>query len=151
MCLACGRNPLVSTNLCDPCLAYRREKKRRETKERLAAGLCMKCGQTNKLPHNSKCEVCFFKELSNQHFSSVADHEALRKLFHKNGGRCAYSNQPLTLGLNATVDHITPVAKGGSLGIENIQFLHATVNQMKWSFTEEEFLYFVKAIHDHRS
>lgn len=56
----------------------------------------------------------------------------------------------LTLGRDAELDHRVPIAKGGSNGPENVQWVHSVINQMKWSYSESDFLSFVKAIYDHR-
>lgn len=151
LCLSCGKlPPSPNRSLCQPCLDLRRDKAREYRQTRLAAGLCVRCGKTGKLPHSSNCEVCFFKDLSNQTFGTVVEGEPLRNLFWANGGRCVYSNLPLTFGLDATLDHIVPVAKGGTDTIDNVQFVHSMANQMKWSYLESEFLGFIKAIYEHK-
>lgn len=136
--------------MCFGCLEKTRDNMRAKRTERLAAGLCVQCGKARKLPHSVACEPCFFKTLSHDHFGSRADAPFLTTLFYANGGRCVYSGLPLTLGLDTHIDHIEPVAKGGSLAPENVQFVHSMINQMKWSYSEDEFLRMVKTIYEHR-
>lgn len=151
LCTVCGQRPHVSNRtLCRQCLEYRRDKKRDETKHRKTKGLCVTCGRTPHLPDCSRCETCFFKALSNQHVGNVCHAAALRDLFTAQNGRCAYSGVTLTLGVNAELDHIQPISQGGSHDLSNAQFVHSVVNQMKWSYTEQDFLSFVKAIYEHR-
>lgn len=151
LCLLCGKTPSVPSRVfCRPCLDIRRDAAREKRKRFADAGLCNRCGRLPFLSHSPKCEDCFFKELSNQHFGTVSEFNILKQQFHANGGRCVYSNLPLTLGLDAELDHKRPIAKGGSQGTENIQWVHRMVNQMKWSYTEQQFLSFVRLIYEHR-
>ncbi len=80
-------------------------------------------------------------------------------LFYKQDGKCKYSGKELTFsdvqsGPNfdrvknqtASLDRIDS-SKGYTL--DNVQFVHKTVNTMKWDFTEEKFLSLIKKIYKH--
>lgn len=54
----------------------------------------------------------------------------LAEIFTAQGGKCAYCKASLTK-VKKHVDHIQPLARGGSNGRENIQFLCAPCNQTK--------------------
>ena len=71
----------------------------------------------------------------------------LQKLFDDAGGICPYSGRKLTLGVDAEIDHREPRSKGGSDFIENLQWVHKVVNQMKYNYSEEDFLAVVAEIY----
>lgn len=53
--------------------------------------------------------------------------------------RCAMTGRILEPN-TASVDHIYPVSRGGSFGIENLQIVHAQVNTAKGTMTTQEFV-----------
>lgn len=63
----------------------------------------------------------------------------LRQMVERQGFRCAYSGRELTPE-TASVDHVIPVSRGGSLGIENLAIVHEEINTAKSSMTLEEFV-----------
>lgn len=76
--------------------------------------------------------------------------DELDKLWEAQDGRCVYTNRELTLSgedCTASLDRIDS-SEGYYLG--NIQFVHKTVNVMKWALPEEEFLGFIKEIYGYR-
>lgn len=64
--------------------------------------------------------------------------ELLEKWISQNG-RCAITGVPLIAGETACLDHILPVSRGGTSGIDNIRFIHSMLNRMKWNLTDSEF------------
>jgi len=81
------------------------------------------------------------KSESEGEFSSrqVATSRQLRKLIDKQGYRCALTGRELTPE-TAFVDHVTPVSGGGSNAIENLQVVHADVNEAKGTMTQDGFI-----------
>jgi len=69
----------------------------------------------------------------------IATSRQLRKLIDKQCYRCALTGRNLTPE-TAFVDHVTPVSSGGSSAIENLQVVHADVNEAKGTMTQEEFI-----------
>lgn len=69
----------------------------------------------------------------------------LRKQLERQHRLCFYTGQLLTPD-NATVDHVVPLARGGSSRIENCVWCLATVNAAKGSMTFEEFIAVSKQI-----
>ena len=67
-------------------------------------------------------------------------------LWYKQRGRCAYTGVKLYGDINTHLDHIIPRTKGGSSEIENLQFVCALVNRMKFNLSHEEFLQTCKMI-----
>ena len=70
----------------------------------------------------------------------------MRALFREQGGCCAYTGLPLVLGDTSSVDHRTPISRGGLHVIENLQWVSRAVNIMKADMTHEEFLDTCRAI-----
>lgn len=70
---------------------------------------------------------------------TVATSRQLRKLIDQQGYKCALTGRTLTPE-TAFVDHVTPVSSGGSNAIENLQVVHADVNEAKGTMTQEEFI-----------
>lgn len=64
--------------------------------------------------------------------------------------RCALTGRPL-LPDTASLDHITPVRRGGEHRIENTQVLHKEVNRAKATMTNEEFIQVCREVVEHAS
>lgn len=70
----------------------------------------------------------------------------LNSIWLEQARRCKYSGLPLTMGVDASLDRIDSTlgyVKG------NVQWVHKTVNYMKWDTSEEEFLFMVTNIYKH--
>lgn len=54
---------------------------------------------------------------------------------------CPYTNEPLQMGINISLDHKIPVSRrlDLALDIDNLQFTSCTYNSAKWNMTDEEF------------
>jgi 5-methylcytosine-specific restriction endonuclease McrA len=65
----------------------------------------------------------------------------IRTLYATQGGKCAFSGLPIPPEVDA-LDHKTPRSRGGAHTIDNLQFLHRSINGMKHDMTMEEFTEF---------
>ena len=86
-----------------------------------------------------------------RHMASRKGKIKMRDLLQKmeqQGNRCALSGQPID-HLNSEIDHILPVSRGGSSEMENLQWLSRTVNRMKGTMTNEEFVEACKLVVEH--
>lgn len=90
------------------------------------------------------------KHYSGELFGKVRHAQELQDLWERQGGKCAYSGLPLTLGLDAEIDHIIPESGGGPTEIGNLQWVHTMVNQMKFCYPERDFLAMVEMIYCYR-
>lgn len=73
---------------------------------------------------------------------SDARHETidtLEAIWHEQRGCCAITGAQLVPGVNASLDHILPVNRGGAGDKTNLRFVHRAVNFMKGDMTDEEF------------
>lgn len=69
----------------------------------------------------------------------------LRQLVEAQEFRCALSGVELTPEV-AEADHIDPLCNGGTNTMENMQIVHATINTMKGTLTQEEFIGWCKRV-----
>lgn len=133
---------------CAGCVARSSATYHQNRTRRQAAGLCFRCAKSPPLPSavTGLCDFCFCRRLSQSHFNGLRGQAikdcatALLDLFRAQGGQCAYTGRLLTLGVDAEVDHIHPLSKGGSTHISNLQWVCGVVNQMKYDLLESEFL-----------
>ncbi len=106
--------------------------------------LC-RCG---KLRYARKaCEQCYFIRKAYDGTGSGADWKLVQKLLEEQDYRCAYTGEKLIPGDNASLDHKVPVSRGGSLHIDNVQWVTFRINDMKTDFIHDEFLNVIRFIY----
>lgn len=152
LCIQCGKNPPRDGRVkCEKCHldTSRRIKKKRE--DSLKAGKCARCYKKFPMPENSFCEICYLKCRAAQNLRDISLWESLREKLMLQDYRCVYSGRVLTLGKNAAIDHILPVAKFPELryDLDNVQWVDDVVNRMKRELLPDEFLDLVKDIYHH--
>ena len=108
----------------------------------------MGCGKNGEVKQQVgfRCEKCWFKKIAYTTTKSIKNWEAIRDLYKRQKGLCAYTGIKLVLGENTNLDHITPVKKGGTHKINNLQWVDGKVNWMKYDSKEAEFLKTIKLI-----
>jgi hypothetical protein len=74
------------------------------------------------------------------------DADMLRQKLHEQQFRCWYTGQLLVPGVNASVDHTVPMARGGSHEPHNLRWVHLKVNEMKRELSESEFVAMCAAV-----
>ena len=149
ICVTCGKEKAAKTTQCDRChQAYVKNCQLRRTCWE-ASGLCPKCGKEDSIEGRT-CSTCVLKNAARVHLGTTKRWKELRDLFVQQGGVCPYTGKKIAIGIDASVDHVVPKSRGGSLGIENLQWVYAPVNFMKQNLLEDEFLPLVSLIHEHR-
>ena len=63
----------------------------------------------------------------------------LLQLLERQAYKCALSGRPLTPD-DCSLDHVTPVSRGGEHVIDNIQLVTRAINTAKHTMTNEEFI-----------
>lgn len=118
------------------------------TKNNLELGLCSKCKSTRLLNSNSFCEKHFYQDISHKALGTKKKWEFVKQIYINQQGKCKYTHKDLILGLNASIDHIKPIAKFPELKYEetNLQWVDLTINRMKRDLLEEEFINICKII-----
>jgi len=110
--------------------------------DRLAAGLCMRCDQ-HRLPFsNIFCEDHFFMNKSASRLKSSEFWQDIKEKFYNQNMICPYSGKKLTLGIDASIDHILPVSRFPLLinDLNNIEWVDWGINCNKRNMTKEEYL-----------
>ena len=69
----------------------------------------------------------------------------MRELVESQGYRCALTGEEMTPS-TATVDHKTPLTRGGEHALENAQAVMDYVNTAKGQMTNEEFIAMCRAV-----
>jgi 5-methylcytosine-specific restriction endonuclease McrA len=142
LCGLCGKKS--DNNICDDCKIRSNEQRRsRRLKNRLA-GKCLWCSGSA-VSQSTLCESC----KKGRRFSNIKSHyrrrygcgwEELVKLYQAQNKVCAYSGLPITIGVDAELDHIIPKSKNGFDATDNYQWVHCQVNRMKCTMLHEEFI-----------
>src|SRR5208283_3738293 len=60
--------------------------------------------------------------------------------------KCALSDIQLVPGVNASIDHICPVSKGGTSELDNLQWVLLPLNRGKGNLTADEFVELCRAV-----
>jgi 5-methylcytosine-specific restriction endonuclease McrA len=140
LCTACGKPAKPEKTLCKGCQSKITEATRKNRAKKIAEGGCGQCCGVGVVATVGKvCWRCWLRERAYAATGSSNDWKALDDLWQKQGGRCAYTGDMLVPGANASIDHILPKARGGALGIGNLQWVTLTVNRAKRELTNDEF------------
>jgi hypothetical protein len=148
-CVTCGKAPALRGTQCSGCRTAAIENTRIRKEERLARGCCAYCDEPR--ISSSLCQKHYLQFASKTHFRTIKRHEELAALFDAQQGICPYSGRKLTLGVDASIDHAIPKSRGGSMDIENLQWVQYQVNFMKGDMLDEELFDLVRDIYHHMS
>ena len=104
-------------------------------------GICQNCNVQKEWTTIKLCFKCWIKKITRKRVGKGEDnYNAVMLLWEQQSGKCALSGEPLIPGLNAHLDHIVPVSKGGSCEISNMRWLDGRVNILKSNKSDEIFL-----------
>jgi len=110
-------------------------------------GLCNRCGKRPCLSSmkdrcDSFCEPCYFKKTSIDCLKTAKHAELISEKLKAQNYRCAYTGEPIELGVNDSLDHILPTSRFPELRTDpaNVEWVTRKVNCMKWDSTRKEFL-----------
>lgn len=138
LCTACAKPNTSTKATCADCRQKVREAQRVIVGQYRAQGLCA-CGK-NCRTVGTLCKPCWFKSRARLCGLGTQNWQLLRQLLIEQNFRCAYTNEPLILGRDATIDHKMPRTRGGSNAIENLHWVTQRVNAMKSNYSHDEFL-----------
>jgi hypothetical protein len=130
---------------CIECLSKitKSEKSKSNKRElynsRKELGLCVKCG-ASELVNNCFCIDCWFQDKASMSGGGKENIISIRELFDKQQGKCFYSDEVLTPGVNASLDHQIPSSRDGKSEIDNLKWVSRQINMMKSDMTHEEFI-----------
>ena len=149
-CTACGRPVDVESvqgetrrrgnYLCVSCQGKVTSATKKNRARKIATGGCGQCCGVGAVATVGKvCWRCWLRERAYAATGSSDDWQKLDELWKTQKGLCAYTGERLVAGLNASIDHIIPKARGGALSINNLQWVTITVNLAKRELTNDEF------------
>jgi 5-methylcytosine-specific restriction endonuclease McrA len=147
-CSSCNDPRHENTTYCIVHLQKRRRWESVRRKIRVSSGGCGSCATGIPIGDTVLCLKCWWS-IKASTFGSTALIQPLQELWRKQDGKCALSGLSLTVGENASIDHIMPKSKGGSNKIENLRWLHTSVNSGKGILSDEQFIEVCKAVAVH--
>jgi hypothetical protein len=114
-------------------------------------GICSSCRRNKCYPGISKCEACWFKLAARRNLGNQDHWQRLRDALLEQQGKCAYTGRSLTIGANASLEHIEPVSRSTNRAtdVKNIKWVATEVNMAKGSRTLSEFLSMCKEVLTH--
>jgi CRISPR/Cas system Type II protein with McrA/HNH and RuvC-like nuclease domain len=93
------------------------------------------------------CQDCWIRAAAHRHHVEA---KILHELWEEQNGLCRYTGEkliPSNLWDNgASLDHITPLSRGGINGKNNLQWVSYRVNTVKSNMTHDEFVSFCSMI-----
>lgn len=134
---------------CEDCSILRRKEHAEYENQKILDGCCTRCGK-KKAPNGSKrCGMCVIKNTSFRYTGTMNNWKLLATIFLRQNKTCPYSGRLLTLGVNASLDHIVPRSMGGDNSVANLEWLDKDINTMKSSMNKEEFIALIKQMYSH--
>ncbi len=144
LCTNCGMSPPVEgAKWCQACRDKGAVRHRSQSAHRLKHNLCYRCASPLGDTPSNYCESCVFKIIAVKNLGDASRADEIAELFDKQSRRCAYTGLPLTLGVDASVDHIIPRSKGGSDALQNLQWVHRQVNRWRSDMDDGDFRQFL--------
>lgn len=132
---------------CRQCLDKHQNYRNIQHKRWKEQKLCTKCGKCLSVNNSVHCENCWYKHMSKKHLKTNSFSNDLKKMMQKQNYLCYYSKRPLLIGINASLDHIIPISKGGTNSIDNFVICDRNVNWAKNNMTLDEFKSFISDIY----
>jgi hypothetical protein len=134
---------------CEPCGVIASQRQRDLRCSLIAKGFCCQCCRKQQLPNAQYCERCYLRNVSFRYFRTREHGDALLRMLNEQKWRCAYTGEPLVLGVNDSLDHKNPRSRypEQALGLDNLEWVTRLVNTTKGAQTKTEFLCLVEAIY----
>ena len=139
-CTRCAGPRDGKAKTCSDCRKKMRESTMTRRKNLAAQGRCVQCGATQDAGSEMYCRMHILKLAAYRWLEDVHRWRELDQLLIAQGERCAYTGEQLILGVNASIDHKIPRARGGLNTLDNIQWVTWTVNRCKTDLSHEEFI-----------
>lgn len=150
LCKTCDNAPTRGM-YCDDCRIINTVRAKRQYAKYKAAGLCCVCGN-QPLADNRLCKTCYLKNMARRHLGHPKYWKQLEDKLKQQNYLCTYSGLSITLGKDAWIDHIKPQKHFPKLrqDINNMEWVHADINEMKRDHSQEKFLDLIDKIYKNR-
>ncbi|NIQ16335.1 MAG: hypothetical protein GTO02_18670 [Candidatus Dadabacteria bacterium] len=152
-CTTCANKVAKGRLRCEVCLEKSRKQRHLRESYRRENNLCLHCNK-NVEENAVMCCMCHAKDVSGFHFKTVSRASELIEIFEEQGGVCPYTGKKLTIGVNASLDHVVSKHSGGTDDRENLQWVYKgdfDINWMKGALTSDEFINAIYIIYEHLS
>ena len=102
---------------------------------------CARCSNT-KVTGRRLCTDCIISRTAQRMLGTRGKKGFLSEMFNNQEGRCFYTNEPISRGVNASIDHVKPRSKNRELAQcpDNLVWVHEEVNAMKSNMDIMSFL-----------
>lgn len=136
LCRDCSKPRDLKGPRCSDCL----ERLRNKYKYDVEHGICVHCASP--ATAGAFCLGHWFKNIGHAYGLNKKNGglALIRQIWEEQQGLCAVTGRTLIPGVNASLDHITPLSKGGTHVKENLRWVLLKINHMKWDMTNEEFI-----------
>ena len=141
----CKRQSKPGRKLCESCTKSNSESKKRQNAILKDQGLCITCRKPASL---LRCSLCSIKNSMRKLLGSNQLVPQLLSKFDQQNCRCAYTGLPIVIGESASVDHKTPTSRGGTNDLDNLHWVHSSVNRMKGTMNHDEFTVFLAQLRE---
>ncbi len=137
-CRACrraARKPLTASQK-----VALKEYTRRWRASLVASGLCITCKE--QAATSLFCLHHWFQGIGRPHGLTVKNGglELIKLIWEEQRGLCALTGEVLVPGVNASLDHITPVSQGGTNAKDNLRWVLLEVNEAKAGLLDTDFI-----------
>ena len=151
ICKRCKNPSLPGVKMCQVHAEANAKRGRKTRQCRKNSGDCYLCGKGPPIQGASICEKCWLEKAAKLHLGSYSRWHELKNLFDKQN-ICPYTGYQLLIGVNVSIDHIIPRAKGGLNEVDNLQYVYygdVDINWMKGKLDDSEFKSIVLKIANH--
>lgn len=110
-------------------------------RRRIDAGLCSSAGcPAPQVPGGTRCTRCALKAIVRLNLGGARTPDELLRLFAEQSGRCALTGRALTIGVNASIDHVHQKSNGGGHELSNLRWVLTAANIARAKMTDDEFI-----------
>ena len=167
ICVKCKNLVYEQSTLCFSCLERRKISSKRwyqkrgkswyqkngqyKKEDKSDSSFCSTCVEKAIVfgKRRNSCLDCWVQTLCSKRLHSKKDWKSLKELLLSQNFICAISGKVLIPGVNASIDHIVPVSKGGGDSVLNLQWVDLQINMMKSNLLHDEFIQTMKQVLQH--
>jgi 5-methylcytosine-specific restriction endonuclease McrA len=145
-CVICGKEKeRKSIVLCNSCASKNTADDLDRRKERDSRGVCLICGDA-RVGEQKYCFKHYLMSMSQRNLGSTKYHQELLDKYNGQGGKCFYTGLPITIGTDASLDHIVPKSRGGKDEIGNLVWCLYRANMLKTDLLYSELVAICEAV-----
>lgn len=114
----------------------------------IANGLCVCCRDV--ATARLHCDHHWFVSIGQNHGIRAKDIETIKSIWDDQRGVCPLSGERLVKGVNASLDHIVPVVRGGDNSRSNLRWIIKAANFIKGDMTDADFIALCQRVARHQ-